>query len=188
MVDFDNIHSYEIKPPDSWTYFGSPDDFDALSKEHKDQIKFLSKEASDFLYQFFSASKLHTGPVWDPFQKGNFKHVDQISLDQEESIIKKWLYNRGIPFSKWVYVLPGFQDTPAMMTWKIVVKYCTTLFFRDDIVIFDKTNQWCLSYWHEDVMFFGKINTVNPEVGYQEMKLMNQKEQQYPGYKNPLKP
>ena len=57
----------------------------------------------------------------------------------------------------------------------------------DDIVIFDESIQWCLSYWHEDELFFGKMNTTDPEIGYKEVEVMNEKEKKHPGYKHPLK-
>lgn len=187
MIDFTNIKEHRIKRPNTWTCLGSADDFDMLSNEHKDQILFLDKDASDFLYTYFEASKFHTGPMWEPFKKNNFKYVEKIRLDEEESIIKKWLYNREIPFSKWVYVLPNYGRGPLTMTWKMVLKNCEMMFFSDDLVIFDETNQWCLSYWHEDEMFFGKINTTDAQIGYQEVDEMNELERKYPGYKHPLK-
>ncbi len=187
MIDFQNIVEHEVERPDVWTCLGTPSDFDSLSDEFKDQIKFLDKEAGDFLYNYFQASNFHTGPLWQPFEKKNFKFVEQISLGEDPQVLKKWLYKRGIPFAKWVYVLPNYGLGPLMMTWKMVLKNSEMLFFSDDVVIFDESNQWCLSYWHEDEIFFGKINISDPEVGYKEVEVMNEKEKKYPGYKHPLK-
>lgn len=187
MIDFKNIKDYAIERPDGWTLLGSPEEFDALTDQHKDQLIFLNKEASDFLYTYFKASKFHTGPIWEPFQKKNFKYVDRLKLEEMDDSIKKWLYNRGIPFSKWVYVLPNYGKEPITMTWKMVVKHHHKLFFGDDVVIFDESNQWCLSYWHEDEITFGKLNTFKPEIGYHEVYQMNEREKKYPGYKHPLK-
>jgi len=69
----------------------------------------------------------------------------------------------------------------------MVIKNCETLFFADDVVIFDESNQWCLSYWHEEHIFFGKINTTDPDLGYKDVEKMNELESKYPGYKHPLK-
>lgn len=187
MIDLTNIQEHEIDRPNVWTCLGSPSDFDSLSDEFKDQIKFLDKEASNFLYKYFEASRFHTGPVWEPFEKKNFKYVEKITVGLDESIIKKWLFKRGFPFSKWVFVLPNYGNEPLMMTWKMVIKKCENLFFADDVVIFDETNQWCLTYWHEDEMYFGQINTTDPEIGYNEIKEMDELEKKYPGYKHPLK-
>lgn len=167
MIDFQNIKEHKIERPDGWTCLGGPTDFDSLPNEFKDQI------AGDFLYKYFKASKFHTGPMWEPFKKKNFKYVEKIAADEDAQTIKKWLYNRGIPFAKWVYVLPNYSNVPLMMTWKMVIKNYETLFFADDVVIFDETNQWCLSYWHEDELFFGKINSTDPEIGYNEIEQMN---------------
>lgn len=186
-IDFTTIRDHITGTPGTWTYFGSKEDLDALSDEFKDQLFFLDREAGDFLYRYFEASSFHTGPMWKPFEKHNFRYTDQVSVGEDPAPIKKWLYNRGIPFSTWVYVIPGFSSHPMMMTWKMVVKHCELLFFGNDLVFFDETNQWCLTYWHEDELFFGKINTTDPEIGYQRVAQMNEMEQKYPGYKHPLK-
>jgi len=187
MIDFTNIKTHAIDRPEGWSSLGAAEDFDTLSDEFKDQIIFLDKSAGEFLYKFFSASGFHTGPFWEPFDKKNFKHIEKVNVTHNKAALKKWLYQRGLPFSKWVYVLPNFGGHPLAMTWKMVIKLCDNLFFADDIVIFDETIQWCLSYWHEDEMYFGKINTTSPEAGYKEVQAMNEKEKKYPGYKHPLK-
>jgi len=186
-IDFTTIREHIIDPPNTWTYFGDKEDFAALSDEFKDQLFFLDKEARDFLYRYFEASSFHTGPMWEPFAKQNFKYTEQISVDSDLISIKKWLYNRGIPFSTWVFMLPGFSGHPMMMTWKMVVKHCDDLFFGNDLIFFDETNQWCLTYWHEDELFFGKINTSDPEIGYQRVAALNELEKKFPGFKHPLK-
>lgn len=156
MVTFSNIKDHCIDPPNNWTLLGAPEEFINFSNEFKDQILFLDQEACDFLYKHFNASNFHTGPMWDPFNGGNFERVTQIKVGVEsEADIKKWLYQCGIPFAKWVYVLPNFSDHPIMMTWKMVIKHCDSLFFANDVVVFDETGKWCLTFWHEDILFFG---------------------------------
>jgi len=54
--------------------------------------------------------------MWEPFEKKNFKYIEKISIGEEEQKIKKWLFNRGIAFPKWVYVLPNYGNGPLMMT------------------------------------------------------------------------
>src|SRR4051794_3055256 len=117
-IDFTNIRDHIIEAPETWTILGDKADFEALPDEFKDQLFFLDKEAGDFLYRYFEASLFHTGPVWEPFQKKNFKYTDQISVYEDPAPIKKWLYNRGIPFSNWVFMIPNFGNHPMMMTWK----------------------------------------------------------------------
>ncbi|MEQ9165704.1 MAG: hypothetical protein RLO12_05575 [Fulvivirga sp.] len=187
MVNFENIREHIIERPDATTCLGTSEDYDSLSIEHKDQIRFLDEEASKFLYKYFEVSRFHTGPLWNPFEKKNFKYTEKINVNVESQTLKKWLFDRSIAFSKWVYVLPNYTDYPITMTWKMVIKYFDTLFFGDDIIIFDESNQWCLTYWHEDELFFGRINTVDPEIGYKEVEEMNLLEKKYPGYKHPLK-
>ncbi len=93
----------------------------------------------------------------------------------------------GILIEKWVFLLPNHGQHPITLSWKMVVKHAGNIFWGDDVLIFDDTNQWCLYYWHEEELFFGKINTFDPEMGYQEMGELNEKEKKYPGFKNPYK-
>lgn len=188
MIEISNIKEFGIERPNNWTCLGGPEDFDNMSNESRDQIMFLNKEASDYLYEYFHLSNLHTGPLWEPFQKGNFKFTENANIFENKDFdLKKWLHNRGIPYSNWVFVLPNHSSGVLTMTWKMVIKNCDTLFFGDDIVIFDKTNQWCLSYWHEDEITFGKTSIINSEIGYKEFEELNEKEKKYPGFKHPYK-
>ena len=76
-------------------------------------------------------------------------------LPAESGKLKKWLFQRGLPFAPWLYVLPNYGEPPMAMTWKMVLKFCEEMFFGDDLVFFDDSHQWCLTYWHEDRLFWG---------------------------------
>ena len=71
----------------------------------------------------------------------------------------------------------------------MVVKYSLDIFRGISyIVIFDKTNNWCLFYFHEEHLFFGKNNEFDPEIGYQHVKELKERKKQFPGFKHPLIP
>jgi hypothetical protein len=189
MVDLSNIRQFTIDRPDSWTLFGSPEDFDSFPEPHKAQILFLDKPAAKFIYEFSASAKLVTGDIWQPFVKGNFKKVERFSdfSDTAESKqeLKKWLFHRGIAFQTWVFVLPNYNDYPILTTWKMVIKYSGSLFFSDDVTIFDTSLNWCLFFFHEDELFFGKDNIYDPTEDYQKMEALNEVKKKYPQFKFP---
>jgi len=187
MINFNNIKDHRIERPSKATSLGAVEGYDNLADEFKDQIIFLNKEASKFIYEYLESAKFVTGDLWEPFRKENFKFTEEIDEPEDEKDLKKWLFSRGILFSKWVFLLPNYGDCPMILTWKMVIKNAGNIFCGDDIIIFDQTNQWCLVYWHEEKLFFGKVNTFDAEIGYQEMEELNEKKRKYPGFKHPYK-
>jgi hypothetical protein len=166
MIDLHNIKNFTIDRPDEGTIFWSAKEFDSLPETHREQILFLDKTASEYIYEFSSAAHLMTGGVWDPFAKGNFKTVEEFSdfsrTEESKQRLKKWLFNRQISFSTWVFVLFNGNDGPMLMTWKMLIKYSDDLFIMDDVMVFDSTLNWCLFFFHEDKIFFGKDNIYDP--------------------------
>jgi len=102
MIDIENLKQYQIKRPDKLSLFGAAEDFDTLPASHKDQIFFLDKTATDFLYKLLRAAKLIANND-DPFSKNNFKTVEHYTQMNENEGLKKWLYNRAIPFKDEVF-------------------------------------------------------------------------------------
>ena len=104
MVDLNNIKQHTIDRPDDWTMLGSPEDFDKIPDVHKEQIFFIDKDATKFIYEYCSSAKLIADDFWQPFSKDNFKTIEEYSnfSDKEESKqeLKKWLFQRGIEFQK----------------------------------------------------------------------------------------
>ncbi len=187
MLPKDIAHFF-VEKPKNHTIFGFPEDFDALPQEHQDQIFFLNSEASKLLHNYVKFCRLLTGPPRKPFDKSNFREIVEIALPEEEEDTKKWLYQRKIPFKNWVFILPNFSQHPVYLTWKMVVKYGYELFFADDLVIFDQSGNWCLVYFHEDCLYFGRHITFNSEIGYQQMEELYKIREQFPKFSHPLLP
>jgi hypothetical protein len=181
MIDITNIKQYQIERPDTWSLFGDTADFDKIPTAHKDQIAFLDKTAAKFLYDFLNVAKL-VATNDDPFNKNNFKTVEHYTNMTDEAGLKKWLYNRKIPFKGEVFVL---GNDCILTTWKIVVKYAPDLFFSNDIVVFDKTLNWCLFYFHHDHLFFGKDNIYDSTNDYIKMDEISRLKKEYPNMKFP---
>lgn len=189
LIDIANIHEYTTDRPRTWTIFGSPEEFDKLPKIHQEQIHFLDKKASTFLYDFLENAKLISGKLWDPFSKGNFNSIEKFinfsNSDKSKSELKKWLYKKPIPFRNSVFILPNYDNFPILTTWKIVIKYGHDIFHVDDIIIFDKSLNWCLFYYHENELFFGKDNVYDSNDEDKKIELLNEKKKKYPHFKHP---
>lgn len=170
--------------------FGSAEEFDALPETYKDQIIFLNKDAEKYLYEFVEHAGLLTGGGWDPFAKGNFKTVEEFehavgNLDNNQ-LLKKWLFNRGIPFRTWVFVLfDGGNTQPLLITWKLFIKYANDIFGTGDVMVFDQTINWCLFNYHEGQLFFGKDNIYDAVADEQKMMELNERKKKFPQFRHP---
>jgi hypothetical protein len=71
----------------------------------------------------------------------------------DQSTIRKYLFDLGIPFSQKVLIAQQPQ-TGFILTWKMAIKYSHNL-FRQDQVVHDRTNNWMLEYHHDGVFTFG---------------------------------
>ncbi len=185
MIDLQNIKSHNISRPGVWTLFGSPEDFDNFPQEHKDQILFLDKPAGKYIYGFAASADLVSDDTSDPFHKNNFKTIEEFKELADESKLKKWLYRRRIPFGNWVFVLPAYNDYPIYTTWKMIIKYNSTILFSSDVLIFDNTLNWCLFYFHHDHLFFARDNIYDPTDKYKKMEQLNELKGKYPNFKFP---
>ncbi|MES2516662.1 MAG: hypothetical protein V4585_01060 [Bacteroidota bacterium] len=169
MVNFDNIKEYTTDFPTTRSFLWTPEEANNISQEHKDQIFFLNEEASKFVRDYINSSKMITGPLWKPFNERYFKTIEEFQvIEHGENEIKKWLYNKSIPFDKFVYIYGDSSGQEITMTWKMVIKYWEGLFFADDLIIFDETLNWGLFYFHEDTLFFGMAKIYEKEYEYEK--------------------
>lgn len=188
MIDITNIKDYAIEGDGEWSFFPYDYQFASLPKEEKDQIYFLNEKANRFLQKYFGIAYAQLD-VHFSYENGNhFKYIDYRPLGGDDPTLKKWLYQKGIPFSKWVYVVHESRSQNAiMMTWKMIIKYSDDLFGGQDVAVFDETREWSLVYHHSDELLFGRINVSNPEPGYEEVEAMNERKRKFPKFKHPLR-
>lgn len=190
MIDLSNIKNYTSHQPAGWSLIGNEEDFNQLPETHKAQVLFLDKTAKDYIYSFTNpAANLTTGDLWDPFANGNFRSVEKLyvnrSSEEGKQALKKWLFSRGIAFSTWVYVLPNSGEQPMMMTWKMLIKFSAGLFIHDDIMVFDNSLNWCLFFFHENELFFGKDQQYDPSENDKMMKALNERKKNFPRFRHP---
>ena len=159
-VDFGNIYDHIIPMKDfdlKWRF--TDDNNDNLPESHLDQIKALDKTASKFLWNYISDSGLHDNV---PFKTNFFKTIDKAKIDfGDKNVIKKWLYHRGLPFDKQVFL--SWQPNEAMIApWKLFIKYFDSFYNSDDLTIIDQSLTWALLCYHESEIYFGTNNDYKP--------------------------
>lgn len=156
---------WETDFPDTWTFLWSPKEAQNISSEHKDQIHFINKEGTKFLNDWIGSSKMlfgcdpyrYGGKDWHPFNDEYFTTVERFTITENcNKKIKKWLYNKEIPFSKYVFIDSDRSGKSVMLTWKMVIKYWEGLFFAHDLIIVDSSLEWGLFCFHESELYFGK--------------------------------
>lgn len=189
MIDLENIKDFVIPRPDGWTIFGNAAQFDALPEATKDQVFFLSPDATGYLFDYVHIVQLITGGGWDPFVKGNFKTVETFDAfygdDKSRQLLKKWLYHRGLAFSTMVFLLQSSNEPAILTTWKMILRYAPLIFPGDDVLVFDKTLNWCLFYYHENKLFFGKDNVYDPSEDDKQMEALNERKKKFPQFRHP---
>jgi hypothetical protein len=154
MITLDNIEKFTMPLQDHPAKWMFETDKEGLpSAEHLDQIFPLTKDASQFLSSFQSKIRINS---FHPTSKKYFRDVEEFSFGGDsEQRVKKWLYQRGIPFKDKVFV-SLYSDTGLVMTWKMIIHYSADIFFGQDLTVWDKTLNWGLYFDHNDIFYFGK--------------------------------
>jgi hypothetical protein len=178
MVDFNNLKENTIEFPNEWTFLWSPEEASQISDEHKDQIFFLNTKASIFIDEYFNSSKISKS--WaEPINDLYFGKIEKYRVTENIENLKKWLFNRKIPFDQFVFLNRDRSNNIVMLTWKMVVKYCEGIFFSEDLYIFDKSLNWSLFYYHEDEITFGSNKIYDKEIYYKKTETNNELKLKY---------
>lgn len=180
MVHFDNLKTHATDFPETWTFLWSPEEAADIPQTHKDQIFFLDAAATTFVQQYIASAKMVTGPLWKPFNERYFKTIEtfEITTDTQQHV-KKWLYEKPIPFDHFVLVDADRSGQAVLLTWKMVLHYWEGLFFADDLLIFDASLTWGLFYFHEDQLYFGSNKIYDKEFEYEKTKALQELKKQF---------
>lgn len=168
-IDFGNIFQHVIPMDDfrlKWRF--TDEKYDKLPDQHLVQLKPLDNEAAKFLWDYIARTNLHNDT---PFKKDFFRTIDKARiLDGNEKEIKKWLYQRGIPFDKPVFL--SWQPTDAMIVpWKLLIKYFDSFYYgtSDDLTVIDQSLNWALLFYHEDEIYFGTNSDFKPSETFSDI-------------------
>lgn len=159
---FDTIFEHRIPIMDfrlKWRF--TEEKYDVIPEDHLQQFIPLDKEASQFLWDYIARSGLHDQT---PFANNYFKITDKFKRSvANDSEIKKWLYRRGFPFDKMVFL--SWQPGEAMIVpWKLLIKYVNAFYYSgDDLTVIDQSLNWALLCYHEDEVYFGTNEKYKPE-------------------------
>jgi hypothetical protein len=169
-VGFDNIFGHVIPMDDfsmKWRFTDAK--YNLLPPIHLEQLKPLDNKASKFLWDFIIDSRLHSDI---PFKKDFFRNIDKarILIDNSREI-KKWLYQRGLPFNKDVY-LSWQPDMAMIVPWKLLIKYFDAFYYADDLTVIDPSLSWALLFYHEDEIYFGANKDFQPSALFDEMSFL----------------
>jgi hypothetical protein len=169
-INFNNIFEHVIPMDDfrlKWRF--TEETYDKLPDQHLEQIKPLSKEAAKFLNDYIGNCNLHANT---PFKRDFFRIIDKAHIfENNEKEIKKWLYQRGLPFEKIVFL--SYNETDAIIVpWKILIKYYTSFYYSvaDDLTVFDQSLTWSLLFYHESEIYFGTNEKFEPSNNFEELE------------------
>ena len=154
-INLANIHNQVVEMSDfdlKWRF--TEEKYDVLPDQHLNQIKPLNKEAGNYLDQYIRSIELHAD---EPFKKNLFRTIESINVsDGNEKEIKKWLYQRGLPIDKTVFV-SWDRKNGAIVPLNILIKYFDSFYYpgSDDLTVIDESLNWALVFAHWDTIFFG---------------------------------
>jgi hypothetical protein len=145
--------------------------YDVLPTIHLAQVKPLAPADAKRLWDLILQAEIHRAL---PFTQGHFlsvvsTHIGDSHRNQvEDRRVRKWLYQRGVPFRQRVW-LSYQRDRAIETTWKMLVKYWTAFYYpiSDDLTVIDGSLNWALLFFHEHEVFFGS-NMVSAEPGAAE--------------------
>jgi hypothetical protein len=132
-LTLENIEHFTIpleEHPMQWIFLDKEQN-NYLSDEYKAQIFPLNEDASLYLWNAQAQFKIFNKEFFNEeyFQDNECFFIGDKSVKE----IKKWLYQRRIPFSQRVFM--AFQpQTGLVLTWKMVIKFWDDLFFSDQMV------------------------------------------------------
>jgi hypothetical protein len=169
-IDFTNIDKHIIPVSEfrlKWRF--TEEQYDVLPNIHLDQLKPLDNQAALFLSTYILKVDLHAEV---PFKKNFFRTVDNINLDEcNNAEVKKWLYQRGLPFEKKVY-LSWDNENAMIVPWKLLIKYFESFYYSgsDDLTVLDESLQWSLVFFHADTIYFGTNKDFVPSDSFENLE------------------
>lgn len=157
-VDFGNIYDHIVPMNDFELKH-----YDNLPPIHLEQLKPLDKIAAKFIWNYIFDSGLHDDV---PFKTNFFKTIDKAkNYDSNTAEIRKWLFHRGLPFQKEVFL--SWQPDEAMIVpWKIFIKYFDWFNYYGDLTVMDQSLTWALLFYHESEIYFGTNNDYTPSTDF----------------------
>jgi hypothetical protein len=141
------------------SFFSFGDDYLPLPPSHATQISLLyHADAKRVAAWAFSSIP----PGWPDCTDQRFEREEELSVSEcwddagRRADVRRWLFDRGIPFRRIVYLLYE-RDRVVQATWRMIVRYWDAFAWSVGyaMVTVDHTLQWACCFHHEDMIVFG---------------------------------
>ena len=149
-IELKNLPEHSISMEESiFNWMFNDIDGNLPSAEHLDRIFILNKDAAKFLWEIEMNARIICYDLY-------FNDIEEYNSEYADNdVVKKYLYNLGIPFQQKVFM--ALQPTCGFVrSWKMVIKYAHQLFFTNDQSVWDDTFNWKLEFHHDGMFTFGK--------------------------------
>jgi hypothetical protein len=149
-------------PDSDRNFFSFADEYLPLHPNHAAQISLLTPaDAGRLAAWAYSAIP----PGWPDRTEQRFEREEQLRVSgcwddtNRSAEVRRWLFDRGIPLSRTVYLLYR-RDQVVQVTWRMVVRYWDAFAWSVGyaMVAVDHTLQWACCFHHEEVIVFGSHN------------------------------
>jgi hypothetical protein len=160
-------------------FFHDWDEYLPLPPNYAAQIRLLLSDDARRL-NAWADSAIPYG--WPERSEQRFRFEEELNVDEcwkdEEGLarVRGWLFDRGIPFRRTVYLLYDRQRV-VETTWKMVVRDWDAFSWNvgDAMFAIDHTLQWAGCFHHESVFIFGSQSGFRPTVNARRIVLHTQR-------------
>ncbi len=138
------------------------DEYLPLSPNHCERIKLLSRVDALRIWDWMP---LRHRNFW-PSPKPTFTHQDSLLLKwdrDEDPEVRDWLWGRGIPFGREIFILHDDRRTVIQTDWKMLVRYWDAFSWSVGVeaLVIDRSLTWCCHLHHESVLIFETFDKAN---------------------------
>jgi hypothetical protein len=155
-----SVRPWDELPEADRDFFGFADDYLPLHPNHAAQVGLLARADADRLIEWAFAAIPRGWP--DRTEERFGQEAMLVIRDCREDAagragVRRWLFERGIPFGRTVYLLYE-RGRVVRTTWRMVVRYWDAFGWSVGyaMVAVDHTLQWACCFHHEDVIVFGR--------------------------------
>jgi hypothetical protein len=140
-------------------FFCFQDEYLPLHPNHAAQIGLLSHADATRVWSWAFET---LPPRWPDCIEQPFAYIERCYVIDSwndagrRGAVRRWLFQRGVPFKRVVYLLYD-RDQVVQTTWRMVVRYWDAFAWAVGyaMVAVDHTRQWACCVHHEDVFVFG---------------------------------
>lgn len=155
----------QLAERDRW-FFCFTEDYLPLRPNHAAQVGLLAPADAVRVTEWAFAA---IPPGWPDRSGQRFEHEAELVIRDcwddptRRAEVREWLFERGVPFARTVYLLYE-RGQVVQATWRMVVRYWDAFAWSVGyaMVAIDHTLQWACCFHHEDVIVFGSHRARRP--------------------------